>query len=86
MGGGKIATKTVDISNMQDVLDYLVPLLKPDTEIILVNGDAPVAKLVAYNETPQPKPEREPDLYPTLWVSEDFDDLLPGEYFLSEQS
>ena len=86
MGGGKITTKTVDISSMQAILDYLMTLMEPDTEVILMNGNAPVAKLIPVSDIPQPKPERVPDLYPTLWVSEDFDDLLPGEYWLSEQS
>jgi len=86
LGGGKIATKTVDLSQLQEVRDYLESILEPDTDIIFMKGNKPFAKLVAYHELPQPKPERVPDLYPTLWVSEDFDDLLPGEYWLTEQS
>jgi hypothetical protein len=71
---------------MPVVLDYLMTLMEPDTEIILMNGNVPVAKLIPMSDIPPPQAERVPDLYPTLWVSGDFDDLLPGEYWLSEQS
>lgn len=71
---------------MEFIRDFLSELLKPDTEIILVNGNIPIGKLLPANPT-QPSPQvRVPDLYPTLWVSNDFDDLLPGEYWLTEQS
>jgi hypothetical protein len=51
-----------------------------------MNGITPIAKLVPASDIPHPKPDRIPDLYPNLWVSDDFDDLLPGEYWLTEQS
>jgi hypothetical protein len=85
LGDNKIITKTVDISTMQVVLDYLSTLLESDTEIILMNGNAPLAKLMPMSDLAQVKPERVPDLYPSLWVSDDFDDLLPGEYWLKDQ-
>ena len=66
--------------------DYLVSLVEPDTEIILMNGTIAIAKLMPANDIPYAKPDRVPDLYPKLWVSDDFDDLLPGEYWLTEQS
>ena len=71
---------------MPAVLDYLMTLIEPDTEITFLNGNVPVAKLMTIDDVHQPKPARMPDLYPGLWVSEDFDDLLPGEYWLTEQT
>ena len=68
------------------MLDYLISLIEPDTEITLMNGNVPVAKLMPVSDIPRPKPERVPDLYPTLWVSDDFIDLLPGEYWLTDQT
>lgn len=68
------------------MLEYLNSLMEPNTEIILMNGNVSFAKLVPYSDHSQPKPDRVPDLYPTLWVSDDFDDLLPGEYWLTDQS
>ena len=67
------------------MLEYLNSLMEPNTEIILMNGNVPFAKLVPYSDHPPPKPDRVPDLYPALWVSDDFDDLLPGEYWLDDQ-
>lgn len=81
----KIISKTIDISSMPAVLDYLMTLIEPDTEITLLNGNVPVAKLTSVGDVQQSRPARIPDLYPGLWVSEDFDDLLPGEYWLTEQ-
>ncbi len=78
--------KTVDISNIQAVRDYLVALLEAEAEVILMNGNTPIAKLVPMSDVHPAKNDRVPDLYPTMWVSDDFDDLLPGEYWLKEQS
>lgn len=86
IGGGKIVTKRVDLSAVAAVLDYLNSLMEANTEIILMSGNASFAKLVPYKDQPQPEPDRVPDLYPTMWVSDDFDDLLPGEYWLDDQS
>ena len=71
---------------MPAVLDYLMALIESDTEITLLNGNMPVAKLIPVGDVHQSKPARMPDLYPGLWVSEDFDDLLPGEYWLTQQT
>ena len=71
---------------MEAVRDYLVTLLQPNEEVILMNGNTPIGKLVPMNDKQPAKAERVPDLYPTMWVSDDFDDLLPGEYWLTEQS
>jgi hypothetical protein len=70
---------------MPVVLDYLTSLLEPDTEIILTNGNAVLAKLIPMSEMPPAKPERVSDLYPTMWISPTFDDPLPGEYWLTDQ-
>jgi len=82
----KISTKLVDISDLQVVRDYLMSLIEPDIEVILMNGKTPFAKLLHASDLPTPNPDRAPDLYPALWVSDDFCDLLPGEYWLTEQS
>ena len=86
IGAIKITVKIIDISNMEAVRDYLVTLLQPNEEVILMNGNMPIGKLVPMNDKQPAKAERVPDLYPTMWVSDDFDDLLPGEYWLTEQT
>ncbi len=71
---------------MPAVHSYLNTLLEADDEVIIMNGDSPVAKITSLRDEQPHKRDRVPDLYPTLWVSDDFDDLLPGEYWLTEQS
>jgi len=70
---------------MPAVRSYLNSLLEANSEIIIMDGNTPIAKIVSLSDAQPPKRERVPDLYPTLWVSNDFDDLLPGEYWLTEQ-
>ncbi len=83
--GVKIITKLVDVANLQDIRDFLIDVVEPDTEIILSNGNTPIAKLIPFNSTQSLPQDRIPDLYPTMWVSDNFDDLLPGEYWLKDQ-
>lgn len=71
---------------MPAVRSYLNSLLEANNEIIIMNGDTPIAKIIPLSDGLVSKNARVPDLYPTLWVSDDFDDLLPGEYWLTEQS
>ncbi len=71
---------------MPEVRDFLIGLLKADTEIIVTDDGTPIFRLMPVSDKEPPKAARKPDLYPTLWVSDDFDDLLPGEYWLKEQS
>ncbi len=75
----------IDISTMPAVMSYLRGLLDEDTEVIVMNGNVPIAKIISMQNGQSRKPDRVPDLYPRLWVSDDFDDLLPGEYWLSNQ-
>jgi len=68
------------------VRDYLVSILEPDTTIILTDDNKVLATLTPEGPVTTPKADRVPDLYPSMWVSDDFDDLLPGEYWLTNQS
>lgn len=79
-------TKTVDISSQENIRDYLVTLLQPGIEIMLTDGEFMLAKLIPIEQITAPIKERTADHYPTLWISDDFDDLLPGEYWLDEQA
>ena len=68
------------------VRDYLVSILEADLTIILTDDNKVLATLTPAGVAPTPKADRVPDLYPGMWVSDDFDDLLPGEYWLSKQT
>jgi len=59
----------------------LLSLLETDTEVILTEMDMPIAKLVVLNYAQIPKDGRVPDMHPDIWVSNDFDDPMPEEYW-----
>jgi len=68
------------------VRDYLVSILEPDTTIILTDDNKVLATFTPAGLATTQKADRVPDIYPDMWVSDDFDDLLPGEYWLTNQS
>jgi len=70
---------------MPVVRDYLMSLLEADTTITFTNDNKVLATLSNVGVANTPLTDRIPDLYPDMWVSDDFDDLLPGEYWLTEQ-
>jgi hypothetical protein len=74
--------KTIDITQMQAVKEVLLSLLEADTEIILAEGDTPLARLTAVEKPVLPTGKRIPDLFPGIWMSDDFNDPLPDEFWL----
>ena len=73
-------TTTVDVSTLHGIRD-LLSLLEVDSEIILTEMNVPIAKLVGMNQAQIPKRGRVPDMHPDVWVSDDFDDPMPEEYW-----
>ena len=74
-------TTTVDISTLQGIRELLL-LLETDAEIILTEGDIPVAMLASMKHVQIPTDGRVPDTDPTIWISDDFDDQLPEHYWI----
>lgn len=76
-------TKTVDIQDAQASLDDLLNLVREGVEIILTEGGTPLARL-----TPMAAGQRVLGLHAHLgeaWISDDFDDPLPDEFWLGEE-
>lgn len=69
---------TLDISNIQILLDTLKQMT-PDAELTLTNGSTPVATVKLIKAIPAIP--RLPDLNPGVWLSEDFNDILPDHYW-----
>jgi antitoxin (DNA-binding transcriptional repressor) of toxin-antitoxin stability system len=79
-----MATKTIDISSLQIAKDSLRGLLAADDEIVLTDAGKPLARLTRIDQpSGLPKP-RIPDLFPGIWMSDDFTDPLPDEFWLGE--
>ena len=80
--GIEMNTTTVDVGDIQTrFLELLSQVLAGD-EIVVTQGQKPVARLlpVEHNEKP-----RIAGLHAGLgWVSDDFDDPLPDEFWVSE--
>ena len=71
---------TIDIRDGQPQLSDLLDLMATGDEVLIVEGDRRLARLVPI---PQDKKERVPDLNKgTIWISDDFDDPLPDEFWL----
>jgi antitoxin (DNA-binding transcriptional repressor) of toxin-antitoxin stability system len=71
--------KTIDIRNEPTDLDNLLSLIAEGTEVLLTDGDTPVARLV-------PIGKRVAGLHTgAIWTSEDFDQPLPEEFWTGNQ-
>jgi len=74
-------TKTVSISEAQSQLQGLLALARNGDEVIIEENGEPLARLVPI-EKAEPKKQRIAGLGKgTMWVSDDFDDELPDEFW-----
>ncbi len=73
-----MTTKTINIQEAD--FNDLLALVREGTEVILMEGDTPLARL-----TPMEFDQRTPDLHPGGWISDDFTDPLPDEFWLGEE-
>jgi antitoxin (DNA-binding transcriptional repressor) of toxin-antitoxin stability system len=82
IGGLAMTTKTIDLNRSQPQLAELLSLVTSGTEIILTEGDLPVARLVPVAAAPA---ARIAGLHAgAAWISEDFNALLPDEFWTRE--
>ncbi len=73
-------TKTVDVNEAQARLPELLSLALEGNEVIISDGDRPLARLVPVASSEN---KRVPGLHRgTAWTSEDFDEPLPDEFWL----
>ena len=76
-----MVTKTVDITEARSRLPELLGLVIAGTEVIIVSGEQPLARLSPL----MPGQKRIAGLNEgAAWVSEDFDDPLPDEFWTGE--
>ena len=72
-------TKTVSIYDARKQLSELLKLALEGNDVIIVENNKPLARLVPISEDAQP---RTAGLNKgKIWVSEDFDDPLPEEFW-----
>ncbi len=70
-----MTTTIVDVHKEKKTIKELLSLLENDSEIILAEGDAPVARLVAIGR-------RVPGLHEgAIWISPDLNEPLPDDFW-----
>lgn len=78
-----MTTKTIALEDVQASLDTLFALVREGTEVIIMDGGRPLARL-----TPVEAGKRIMGLHEHLgaaWLSDDFDEPLPDEFWLGEE-
>jgi antitoxin (DNA-binding transcriptional repressor) of toxin-antitoxin stability system len=74
---------TIDIRDGQPQLSNLLDLMAAGDEVLIVEGDKQQARLVPIVAS---KKERVAGLTPgAIWISDDFDDPLPDEFWLGSE-
>jgi antitoxin (DNA-binding transcriptional repressor) of toxin-antitoxin stability system len=77
-------TETIEVKQTQTYLKELLSLVLKGTEIILTQGNTPIARLVPIGASPATP--RVAGLHPSaIWMSDDFDEPLPDEFWLGEE-
>lgn len=81
-----MTVKHIDLETTDLTLEELLAALEPNTEVMLMRGDAPVARVEAL--APQkPQGKRIIGMHEgTVWMSDDFDDELPLEFWLGDDA
>lgn len=80
-------TKTINISEVQNSVQTLIALTKNGDEILLEENGEPVLKITPLSKAApsNDKIERKPRVAGlgkgTMWMSDDFDDELPDEFW-----
>lgn len=79
-----MTTKTIDIYGDHIELPELLSLVKAGTEVLLTDGEIPLARLVPVGAPPETEAKRPriPGLHAgAIWTSDDFDEPLPDEFW-----
>ncbi len=84
-----MSTLTINIQEAQSQLQYLLSLALGGAEVVFTQDDKPVLRLAPVAEPEPaieaPKKKRIAGLNRgQIWVSDDFDDPLPDEFWLGE--
>ena len=73
-------TKIIEVGEAQMQLTELLSLVLAGTEVILTEGNTPLARLVPMAASTMP---RVAGLHPgAIWTSEDFDEPLPDDFWI----
>ena len=77
-------TKTIEVQQTQKYLKELLALVVKGTEIILTQGNTPIARLVPIAVSPV-TPRVSGLHLGAIWMGGDFDEPLPDEFWLGDE-
>jgi antitoxin (DNA-binding transcriptional repressor) of toxin-antitoxin stability system len=77
-----MSTKQIDLNKTTITLDELLNQLTPDTEILIVRGNAPVARLAPASPPPVPVSRKLGLHQGAGHISDDFTDELTDDFWL----
>lgn len=75
-------TKKLDIQQISISIIDLLALVKDDTEIVLTDGDMPLAKVTPIDRIQENIAPKAGLNSGAMVMSDDFDELLPDEFWL----
>ncbi|MBN1121824.1 MAG: type II toxin-antitoxin system prevent-host-death family antitoxin [Anaerolineae bacterium] len=76
-----MVTRAIDIHELQRNLDALLSEVNAGTEIVVMDANRPVARLLP----PHPEKQRQPGLHPeAIQMADDFDTPLPENFWLGD--
>jgi antitoxin (DNA-binding transcriptional repressor) of toxin-antitoxin stability system len=82
----KTAPKTIDVAEARAHFDEILSCVAEGTEIIIEKDKKPVARMVPVAPPPpRPKKRKLGSGRGEVWMSEDFDEPLPAEFWLGEE-
>lgn len=79
-----MVTKMLDIQDAETSLEALLSLVREGTEVILTEGGTPLARLAPVEPSKQPRILGLHAHLGPAWMSDDFNDPLPDEFWLGE--
>ena len=74
-------TTTIDITQGEQNLTALLDLAKAGNEVVITEGDVPIARLVGLPSQPPQQARRAGMHQGSITVSNDFDEPLPDEFW-----
>jgi antitoxin (DNA-binding transcriptional repressor) of toxin-antitoxin stability system len=79
--------KQISVQQKDKNLEELLTLVREGAEVVIMQGDKSVARITPIEEpTEVSQGPRVPGLFPGIWMSEDFDEPLPDEFWFGEDA
>jgi antitoxin (DNA-binding transcriptional repressor) of toxin-antitoxin stability system len=75
---------TIDKTDL--TLERLLALVQGGAEVVITQDQTPVARITPVEAPPKQIKERIFGAHPGAWMSDDFDDPLPDEFWLGDEA